>query len=140
MSDAGAGGLALNDVMLRLTNDGTAIIAALGLCCERLCRVPEYLCGDRLRLCERVDTQCVNGTSSVGRYLFCVNIDSAATWFVAGGVLGGLAHLSCMLVRIVGGFQNRRIGGAQIGVRLLLADSLTVVVNLLGFLFQHRGR
>ena len=44
-----------------------------------------------------------------------------------------------MFVRVVGGLQNRRIGGAQIRVRFLLFDPLAVVVNLLGFLFQHRG-
>ena len=50
MSDAGAGGLALDDVMLRLTDDGAAIIAALGLRGERLCGIPEHLRGDRLGL------------------------------------------------------------------------------------------
>ena len=54
MSDAGAGGLALDDVMFRLTNDRAAIVAALGLCGERFGGIPKHLRCDRLGFNERI--------------------------------------------------------------------------------------
>ena len=50
VSNACPARLALDNVMLRLTNDGTAIAPALGLRGERLCGIPEHLRGDRLGL------------------------------------------------------------------------------------------
>ena len=46
VSNARAARLALDNMMLGLTNDGTPIAAALGLRGECLCRIPEELCGD----------------------------------------------------------------------------------------------
>src|SRR5580700_4108388 len=74
VSDAGAGGLALDDVMLRLTNDGTAISAALGLRGERVCGIPEHLRGDRLGLRERVAAWRAHGAPSIRRRLLGVHI------------------------------------------------------------------
>src|SRR5580658_10185042 len=64
MSDASVGGLALDDVMFSLTNDGAAIASVLGLGSERLCGIPEHLRGDRLGLHERIAVRCIDGTSS----------------------------------------------------------------------------
>src|ERR1700722_14436258 len=88
MSDPGVGGVALDDVMFSLTDDGATIATVLGLSSEGLCGIPEHLRRNRLGLNEGVAARRVNGTPSVRRRLLRVYIDGTAAWFVTRCVLG----------------------------------------------------
>jgi len=138
MSDAGAGGLALDDVMLRLADDRAAVAAALGLRRQRLGGVAKHLRGDRLGLGEGIAARRINGSPPIRRRLLLLDIHGAAAWLVTSGELSGLTGRSRAFVRVVRRLQNRHIFRVQSRVRFLVFNSLPVMAKLFRFLLQGR--
>src|ERR1700685_4315789 len=119
------------------SNDRTAIGAAIRLRGECFRGITKDLGCDRFGLSERVTGRYIDRVPAVGRCLLGVNVNRAAPWFNAGGVLSRLPRRRCVLVRILGRLQDHWIRNGSSLIRFLFLHAFAVVLKFLRFLLQN---